>query len=607
MSDSRINTAGANQAQDFVCGTQTLQFETQAQRAVSIAEITAIAISDTRTEVFVGVEDAQGAIIEAQKADGTWASIGSIDKNQLFNPYIHPNYLTDPEHIRLRVSGSPGSEISAPITPILTRLSSHRNNDGTISVTGSTTMLSGTVEARSADGWKGIGAVSNGVFSNLAVPATYLHTPDTMRVRATNNEGISTGALDSTLEFPHPRAMHFLTMQPAIDEQAAMFWRIRKADYQPTGYFAPANTDIEVWAWGNVEDLTLLVGTQGMADRDDPSNQSENMRATRLIRGLNIIHDPLGGAIHVRNLAVSGQPGVARVVLRSGADPMAYYVDRVTTATQWKSMLQLTHTPEVELMGTHVVIAAFLSTALKFPDIAPDAVIHSHEEVMKLEAQVSGLDGSAPIHTRSALLIYAVEGSSSKSPHATTGCIALPYNEAISAYNESLIGGLAANRWVTLHEYGHHHQTPYNSYGPFGEVTVNLYALAVAQHYKNEYEDIFPARWPATQAWLALPRSEKIYGAPESDPVALLEQLRKGLGEGFMPAWHRYIRENPGEVADLKYFVLSACMAAEHNLTEFFADWGLLKTADTEVWAAVAQLGFPYPSQSLMNIRPYVD
>ncbi|WP_439857503.1 M60 family metallopeptidase [Pseudomonas syringae] len=606
MSDSKIDTAGANQAQEFVCGTQTLQFETQAQRAVSIAVINAIAISDTRTEVFVGVENSQGAIIEAQKADGTWASIGSIYNDQLFNPYIHPNYLTDPEHIRLRVSGFPDSEITFPITPILTRLSSHRNNDGSISVTGTTTMLSGTVEARSADGWKGIGAVSNGVFSNLAVPATYLQTQDTMRVRAINNEGISTGALDSTLEFPHPRAMHFLTMQPAIAEQAAMFWRNRKADYQPTGYFAPANTDIEVWAWGNVEDLTLLVGTQGMADRNDPSKQSENMRATRLVRGQNIINDTLGGAIHVRNLAVSGQPGVARVVLRSGADPMPYYVDGVT-ATQWKSMLQLTHAPEVELMGAHVVIAAFLSTALKFPDITPDAVIHSHEEVMRLEAQVSGLDGSAPIHTRSALLIYAVEGSTSAPPNATTGYIALPYNEAISAYNEALIGGLAANRWVTLHEYGHHHQTPYNSYGPFGEVSVNLYALAVAQQYDNEYKDIFPTRWPVTQEWLALPPSEKIYGVPESDPSALFEQLRKGLGEGFMPAWHRYIRENPGKVADLKYFVVSACTAAEQNLTRFFADWGVLKATDTEVWDAVAQLGFPFPSQRLMYIEPYVD
>ncbi|PBK48981.1 hypothetical protein C6383_01200, partial [Pseudomonas syringae pv. actinidiae] len=45
----------------------------------------------------------------------------------------------------------------------------------------------------------------------------------------------------------------------------------------------------------------------------------------------------------------------------------------------------------------------------------------------------------------------------------------------------------------------------------------------------------------------------------------------------------------------------------KRNLTEFFADWGLLKVTDTEVWNAVSALGFPYPSQRLSAIRPYRD
>ncbi|RXT89827.1 hypothetical protein B1F69_16850 [Pseudomonas syringae] len=394
-------------------------------------------------------------------------------------------------------------------------------------------------------------------------------------------------------------------MQDAAAEQAAMSWRIRKADYQPTGYFALAGQEFEVRVWGNVDNLTLLVGTQGLADRDDPSEQSENMRARPLTRGINIIRDPLGGAIHIRNL-IGSRPGVARVIFGSGAIPMPYYVNGITT-TQWRKMLLLTKAPEVELVGTHIVVAAFRSTALKFSDVEPSAIVHSHEEVMRLEAEVSGFDGSAPIHTRSRLLIYAVEGSASKIPHATTGCIALPYREAIGEFNEALLGGLAAERWVTLHEYGHHYQTSYNSYGLFGEITVNLYALAVGRHYINEYTYVLPDRWNGTVNWLALPRTEKIYGAPESDPLAMFEQLRKGLGEDFLPDWHRYIREHPGEALGLKYFVLTASIAAKRNLTEFFADWGLLKLTDTDVWIAVNALGFPYPSQRLAAIRPYLN
>ncbi|PBP68116.1 peptidase M60 [Pseudomonas syringae] len=605
MNDFTSAVAGARALQGFICGTSIEGSEPQATQAVSIVAVDITAVSDDRVEVIVMVYGANGATVEALRADGTWASIGSVAMG-ILNPDVPASYLLDPDHIRLRVAGFPDSDTTFRVRPILTRLSSHKNNDGSLSVSGSTTMQSGLVEAFSDSEWKGIGIVSGGVFSNPAVPSAYLHTADTLRVRiCSHDKNICSYALDSTLEFPHPRSVLIQPMQDAAAEQAAMSWRIRKADYQPTGYFALAGQEFEVRVWGNVDNLTLLVGTQGLADRDDPSEQSENMRARPLTRGINIIRDPLGGAIHIRNL-IGSRPGVARVIFGSGAIPMPYYVNGITT-TQWRKMLLLTKAPEVELVGTHIVVAAFRSTALKFSDVEPSAIVHSHEEVMRLEAEVSGFDGSAPIHTRSRLLIYAVEGSASKIPHATTGCIALPYREAIGEFNEALLGGLAAERWVTLHEYGHHYQTSYNSYGLFGEITVNLYALAVGRHYINEYTYVLPDRWNGTVNWLALPRTEKIYGAPESDPLAMFEQLRKGLGEDFLPDWHRYIREHPGEALGLKYFVLTASIAAKRNLTEFFADWGLLKLTDTDVWIAVNALGFPYPSQRLAAIRPYLN
>ena len=166
---------------------------------------------------------------------------------------------------------------------------------------------------------------------------------------------------------------------------------------------------------------------------------------------------------------------------------------------------------------------------------------------------------------------------------------------------------MAENRWVTYHEYGHHFQTPYNSYGPFGEVSVNLYSLAVGRHFTHEYTEELPRRWPGTQQWLALPRPEKTFGAPESDPLAMFDQLRKGLGEDFLPAWHRYVRENPGPTSDLKFFVVSASIAAGYSLINFFADWGLVKSTDLDVWAAVIDLDLPYPPLLLVAIRPYVD
>ncbi|WP_122224304.1 M60 family metallopeptidase [Pseudomonas syringae group genomosp. 3] len=610
MSDFTPINARTGKAREFVCGTDIgTDIRDPAEhstRAVSIDAFDITAVSDDRVEVIVLIYGINWATVESLRADGIWASIGAASLG-IVNPDVPTSYLVNPDHIRLRVAGFPASEKTFRVRPILTRLSSHKNDDGSVSVSGSTTLQSGLVEAFSGSEWKGIGIVNGGVFSNPAVPSAYLHTADTLRVRVCHHDkNMCSHGLDSTLEFPHPRTLLIRPMQDAASEQAAMSWLLQKADYQPTGYFAPAGREIEVKAWGNTDNLTLLIGTQGMADRNDPFKQSENMRAKTLTRGRNYVRDPLGGAIHIRKL-IGSTPGVARVAIAYGAIPMPYYVSGVTAKDRWLMMLLLSNMPEVELVGAHVVIAALKSTMLKFFNIDPETVVRSHEEVMRLEAEVSGLDGSARIHTRPSLLLYAVEGSGSAYPHASTGYIALPYRKNIGEYSEALLGGLAPERWVTLHEHGHHYQTSFNGWGPFREVTVNLYALAVAQHYMNEYTYVFPDRWPETVKWLALPRTAKTYGAPESDPQALLEQLRIGLGDGFMPAWHRYIRENPDQTLGLKYFVISACIAAKRNLTEFFADWGLLKITDTEVWIAAKALNFPYPSQRLSAIRPYVN
>ncbi|MFH7489635.1 M60 family peptidase N-terminal accessory domain-containing protein, partial [Pseudomonas syringae group genomosp. 7] len=70
--------------------------------------------------------------------------------------------------------------------------------------------------------------------------------------------------------------------------------------YQPTGYIAPPGQEIQEWAWGNVDNLTLLVGTQRMANRNNPTEQSENKPATPLTPAQNTIRDPIGGPNHNR-------------------------------------------------------------------------------------------------------------------------------------------------------------------------------------------------------------------------------------------------------------------------------------------------------------------
>ncbi|WP_250572458.1 M60 family metallopeptidase [Nonomuraea sediminis] len=162
-----------------------------------------------------------------------------------------------------------------------------------------------------------------------------------------------------------------------------------------------------------------------------------------------------------------------------------------------------------------------------------------------------------------------------------------------------------------LHEYGHHFQqeTTYGGTEGITEISVNLYALAVGRKYTNEYANEFPKRWTATQAYLARPRAEKQFDANQVDAQAVFEQLRRGLGEDFLRTWHKYVRAERASTMDnperKKWFVVSASFAAQLDLGDFFADWGLLKETEKDIWDAVHGLGLPKPATDMTKLEPY--
>jgi hypothetical protein len=569
-----------------------------------IAVIQANAVSAGSVSVWGIVEGYEGSELEAYATDGTWKSIGSIGpNNEFFNPGVPTSYLVDDEHIRLRVAGVENSEVTYPVIPVITNLAASLNSNGSISLTGTTTLKTGGVQVFSEGIWKGVGVVENGSFSNFAVPHSYLLNESTLRVQVKSDEA-SSEYVDASLDFPHSRSVLCSATLSSQNEQSQMGWRHQKADYQPTGYYAPAGVDVEVWVAGNIENVTLFVGIQGMADKDDITIQSPNMRAYRLVRGKNIIRDTIGGVIHIRNL-VGDKKSVTRIIFNDNASPIPYYIDGQTTTEQWEKMVSLSLLAEVELVNIHrSVVAAFRTTLLLFPGVSPKTIVDSHEKVLSLEADISGLDSSSMQNSRTTLWLYAVEGSASASPHATTGYISLPCNGEINEHSQALVGGRAENQWVTLHEYGHHHQNALNGFSPITETSPNEYALAVYRVYPDEYTDVFPTRWTATQEWLALPRNEKEF-ATCPDGQAFYEQLREGFGEDFLRGWDQYIRANLILAPGITSFVLSASIVSGCNLCDFFADWALLSDSDVTTWNAVAELNLPPPDINLTALVPY--
>ena len=472
-----------------------------------------------------------------------------------------------------------------------------------IDVRGSTSARKGQVETFAENRWRGIASVNpDGTFHNADVPANYLNDKDAVLVRVVDGEA-SIPVLANSY-FVHSRSIWVTPTPTKQADQQAYRWNLQWADYKPTGYKLPANTSASLYLEGDDSNVTATIGIQGLAQQLDRRQQTPNMREYRLKQGENPLpHDALGGVIHIRNNGSAG----CRVIFDQAFQPIPYYHLHHTQPVDFLEMLKRSDAlSEVQLVGDRVAISAYADTYQLFAHADVGEIVRSHEEVLRIQVQACGLDGSSPRHARSDMWIHAVEAASPLNPHATTGYIGLPHgSNPGNEYMHALLAGEAHKRWVTLHEYGHHLQNRVNAIGPmFGENSVNIYALAVGRIHKNEYSEVFPTRWLALKAWLAKPREQKAY-MESPDTQAIFEQLRKGFGNHFLPAWDRHVRDNPQLSTDLIGFATSLAKVANCNLADFLADWGVIKVNDA-TWQALQNLHLPVPPAGLTAQVPYL-
>ncbi|GAA0400629.1 peptidase M60 [Acrocarpospora corrugata] len=558
----------------------------------------------------------EGANLQAQWPNGSWASIGDFRADgTLTNPDVPPGYMWSQDILRLRVYKGGltfPAQLEVRVRPPLTGVSAVRAPDGKLVVSARGGPAGANLQAQWPNGsWASIGDFrADGTLTNPDVPPGYMWDTTTVRLRI-HQAGRTFDAVEATVDFPQPRILGIKPSVTAGDEEARLQHCLQYADYQPTGYYAPAGKEITITLYGNAPGMEALIGTQGLVDRKDPAQQSPSMRPTALKPGTNKITDPYGGIVHIRYTTATGTGDAAWMTLGGITQAIPYYVKGTTTAAQWSAMLAKTPAPEVEMVSDCVVIAALLPTALALKSADPGKTLAAHDEIIAIQEDISGLDGSSNIHARPRLRLYAVEANSTANPHATTGYIGLPHESTPGYFTKALLTEAARNSWVMLHEYGHHFQqeTTYGGTEGISEISVNLYALAVGRKHRNEYSDEFPNRWAGTQAYLSRPRSQKRFEASEVDAQAIFEQLRLGLGDSFLRTWHKYVRAEHGNTTDTherkKWFVVSASAAAQLDLCDFFADWGLLKESEQDIWATVRGLGLRKPEADMTKLKAY--
>ncbi|MFE6887816.1 M60 family metallopeptidase [Streptomyces sp. NPDC057694] len=393
-----------------------------------------------------------------------------------------------------------------------------------------------------------------------------------------------------------------LTARPSAEtERLRLAQALRASEFQPSGRYVPADTALTITVLPHDEVLpTLWIGQW------DYYGTVTEPRRYALEAGANTITDPHGGPLY---FSLEGDGERADVTFRSGSGSVAMPVFRLGQTAEADFQAQLdasADVPVVELYGPHSLMTLTRDGALLYRTEDHAALLTLLEEIIDAESDISGLDGSKPVHRPKAGGYHFTEVSvvpSGVGAYATHG-----YNGFPRAYLDraTTVSGLRTRGWGLYHELGHLHQQFAYKPGGLTEVTVNIYSLAV-QRALGQPSNLLTVDSTTGLTYFQSAQAkfgtagltyEKSFGAYEK--LVPLRQLELAFGDDFWPRTHRLVREeNPAsdstETAK-RYRALAtfASRVSGYDLTDFFlTTWAF--PIDAEGRTELAALGLPKP------------
>ncbi|HUS01847.1 MAG TPA: M60 family metallopeptidase [Chitinophagaceae bacterium] len=375
------------------------------------------------------------------------------------------------------------------------------------------------------------------------------------------------------------------------------------SDFYTTGFYLPASTvmTVEVTAEIGTRLPTLLVGTYSRYQA------SWNPTSHTLTAGVNSITDAIGGILYVR-FHNDNPSGRVRLKFISGMRPVPYYQLGRTTQADWVKMVDnINNVPDVQLVGNKTIITFSLVNARTYKNETQEALIKKADRVIAIEDSISGLFGSDPIDLPNVHKYLMTE-----TDHPGYFMAATFYRTFYSSVTGGVPAILTADNlnWGPWHELGHMHQQGSWTWSELGEVTVNIYSIAVEKAF-----GIIPTRltsqneWNNTITYLALPEAERNFNGSNASVwtrLCMFQQLKLAFGESFYHELHRQARRetNSPTTTDtrMRWFMLKACSISRKNLTSFFQKWGMklsTQSATDAVFTEITALGLPAPAQDI--------
>lgn len=378
------------------------------------------------------------------------------------------------------------------------------------------------------------------------------------------------------------------------------------SDYQPTGFYLPPNTNLnmEVSQLSGSRLPVLLVGTYSRyQSKWDPTSYSLNP-------GINTISDAKGGILYLRYLN-DNPVGNVRIKFLSGMRPIPFYQLGKTAQADWVKMVDnISNVPDVQLVGSKTILTFSLANAQKYKNENQEALIRKADRVVAIEDSISGLFGNDPLDQPNVHRYLMTE-----SDHPNYYMAATWYRTWYRS-TDAVTSILTADKltWGPWHELGHMHQQGSWTWSEVGEVTVNVYSLAVEKAL-----GVIPGRlntqneWNNINTYLARPENEKSFNSSNASVwvrLGMFQQLKLAFGDSFYHELHRKARResNRPTTTDTRmhWFMVKSSMISGKDLSGFFKKWGMKLSSQPltdAVYTDIANLTLPVPGSDLTLLK----
>nr|BFF16122.1 hypothetical protein GCM10025699_74250 [Microbacterium flavescens] len=378
----------------------------------------------------------------------------------------------------------------------------------------------------------------------------------------------------------------------AAAEQVRENRSYRHSDLQPTARFARAGDRLTITVPDGAPRMTVGIGLTGVYAAHNGGVEKGLWRAD-LHPGTNELTAPQDGMVHLISTADGGS---ADVVVVGGEPVPAFVQGRTTTAQLHSEMDRLASAPFVQIVGdrffgdfqkptTGPYIAA-ADTALRVSEL--DDFIRITNDTYGLSDDGTGVARKAPHR-----IYIASADSSSGYANASNDRIMFQVSSGAAA---DLFRSPRWDQWGFWHEVGHTYQTPTFNWNGLGEVLVNLSALHIQSDYG--WTTRLDGQVAAYDRIFAEPVDDRDFQAQGSvwGRLFFFDHLRRAFGDDFYPRVNQELRvlKARGERVPTtdeqkrQLFAATTARVADRDLREFFRQWGIPLSAETE--AAMARL-----------------